>query len=85
MEDMFWWGKTQSYEWFERVVDHFGVLLDNGEDIEIKVFVRVAAILKQYFDVESLAYSMLFEKYWSWFYVTYSEMDFFHGRNYSFR
>ena len=46
---------------------------------------RVDAILKQYFDIESLAYSMLFEKYWSWFYVTYSEMDIFHGRNYSLR
>jgi hypothetical protein len=91
MEDMFWWGKTQSYVWYERVVNSIGLLLDNAEEVEMKLFVReliafrVAVVLKKYFAVDSLIYTLLFDKYWCWFSKTYSEMDFFHGRNCSFR
>jgi hypothetical protein len=67
------------------------LVLEEEEEGEIKLLVReligfqVSAILKEYYAVDSLAYSLVFDKYWGWFFMTYSEMDFFHGHNYSFR
>jgi hypothetical protein len=49
------------------------------------IAIRVVAILKEDFAFDSLAYTLLFDKYWVWFTITYSDMDFFHGYNYSFR
>jgi hypothetical protein len=91
MDDMFWWGKTRSYEWYERLVDLLGLVLDDGEEIDIRSLVReliglrVAAILKEYFAVDSLAFSLLYDKYSEWFFWTYDVMDFYHGHKYPFR
>ena len=90
MDDMFWWGKTFCFEWYEQVVDSLGVCLYGAEEFGTRGLVReligfqVKAILLEYFTFDSMVFDLLFDKYWQWFFYTYSEQD-FDGNKYSFR
>jgi hypothetical protein len=89
MDDMFWWGKSKSFQWYKQVVDMIGLCLYDRGEVGIRNVVReliglqVKAILLQYFDFDSLAFDLLFDMYWDWFFFTYSE-QYFHN-HYSFR
>lgn len=82
MDDMFWWGKTFCFEWYEQVVDSLGVCLYGAEEFGTRGLVReligfqVKAIILEYFTFDSMAFDLLFDQYWQWFFFTYSEQDF---------
>jgi hypothetical protein len=90
MDDMFWWGKTVSFEWYEQVVDSLGVCLYGEEEFGTRGFVRevigfqVKAIILEYFNFDSMAFDLLFDRYFEWFFWTYSEQDVYDNK-YSFR
>ena len=71
MDNMFWWGKTHSYEWYEEVVDSMGELLDNNsedEEVDQREVVRhligfaVKSKILEHFDMMSAAFEVTFDQ-----------------------
>jgi hypothetical protein len=89
MDDMFWWGKTVNFQWYEQVVDSLGWHLDTEEDMDVRIVVRqligfrVEGILHENFDVDSMLFDLLFNRYSLWFDWTYRAQDF--NNKFSFR
>jgi hypothetical protein len=83
MDNMYWWGKSQSHQWYDQVVDSMGELLDcNDEAVDHREVVRylisleVKAKILEHFDWTSAAFEVTFDQWWTNFNCVYSPQHF---------
>jgi hypothetical protein len=90
MDNMFWWGKSYSIQWYDQVVDSMGALLDivqvaeeQREFVGYFIAFEVKSIIQGHFDILSVAYAVIFDQWMYHFNLTYSKVDF--DGTYTFR
>jgi hypothetical protein len=95
MDNMYWWGKMHSNQWYEQVVDCMGVLLDNDTNEEVDeqqskvvrylIAFQVKTMIHEPFDIPSVPFTVAFDQWWHKFNCTYKKKDFQVGGSYTFR
>jgi hypothetical protein len=95
MDNMFWWGKSHSHQWYEQVIDSIGEILENNdkheEDEQQREIVRylislqVKSMIQESFDLLSVPlFAVVMDQWLHNFNCTYKKDDVAVGGRYTF-